>query len=277
MKKHLIIIFGLFIFLPNFVSAKENITNEEYNNLLNLGFTEREILNMTEKEFDDNKNLKGEILDSTTEYYKLTEYYDIIGGFILSTNQRITKQEFENKTSDEKVRSISTGYIETAYKKLTTTIVNTSLGYRYKVSLEWKNIPSHRGYDIIGIGIDSNVYISTSFTFQQNYCYSNGTCYSSQENLPKQTSKGGSSLFALPTSSSVTSLSSYLYFVVSKNTSSTITSLNAYGDYAHNTKSISLNNANTYTMQSNGIVLNSSYVNYYDEIGASQATWTGSW
>lgn len=169
------------------------------------------------------------------------------------------------------------GYVETTAKKITTRIISSNNGkYRYKVDVEWKKMPSIRSYDIIGIGIDTNVIISTGVYFQKNYCLTSGACNSSTVAALKSTRTGGAASFSLP-KDSLKSLNAYLYFDISKNTSSAITQLNAYGDYAHATKQISENNAQNYSITRSGIILNDSIKDYYDSISYAKAIWTGNW
>ena len=237
------------------------ITKIQYNNLLNLGFTDTEIMNMSTKEFDENKNLEGKIVTQSILYFD--EQNNILNNRYLP-NDNIS------------LFGLQTGYIETTGKKMTTTIVSVNNKYRYKVTLEWKNIPSTRSYDIIGIGTDTNVKIDSGIYFQQNFCYSSNNCSSSIVSTIKSTSTGATSTFQLP-SSTIVSLNSYLYFDVSKNTTSTITQLNAYGDYSHATSNISKSNANNHSINRGGISLDSSISNYYDNMTTAKATWTGSW
>ena len=237
----------------------------EYNNLLNLGFTNSEILNMTIGEFNNNKDLIGEVVSVNSNYYdinnNLINFEDgIVGGNLVGLYGSFN------------------GYIETEYKKVTTTIVSVNNYYRYKVTTEWKKMPSTRSNDIIGIGIESSdVYIISDITFQQNYCYTNGSCSSSQISIPKKSSSGGSAIFNLPTSSSINSLSSYLYFTVNKNTTGTITELNAYGDYSHATKTVSSSSVSGHSIHNGGIQIPSSVYSKYDAIPTSNARWTGTW
>ncbi len=66
--------------------------------------------------------------------------------------------------------------------------------------------------------------------------------------------------------------------MLKKNTTNTLITQKAYGDYSHATSSISLINAIKYTVnQSLGIVLNSSVANYYDSIDVAIASWNGTW
>lgn len=232
-----------------------SITETEYQNLLNLGFTENEILNMTLTEFEKNKSLKGKIISQNTIY--LDKENNIL-------NNNIS------------IFGLQTGYIETAAKKMTTTIVSVNNKYRYKITLEWKQMPSTRSYDIIGIGIENNVKINSEVYFQQNFCYSTNNCSSSIVNTVNSISTGATSTFKLP-SSTIVSLSSYLYFDVCKNTNFAITQLNAYGDYSHAVQSISKANANKHSINRGGIVLDTSISNCYDSITTSKAVWTGNW
>ncbi|KKB33085.1 hypothetical protein [Bacillus thermotolerans] len=54
------------------------ISDETFNNLLSLGFTKDEIENMSEEVYNLNKNLKGEIVASQTQYLKIIENPDTI-------------------------------------------------------------------------------------------------------------------------------------------------------------------------------------------------------
>lgn len=241
------------------------ISETDYLKLENLGFTENEIMYMTQDEFDDNKDLEGEVVAEVTTYVK------VING----KDQIVSEEEYA--APDISLFGMQAGYIETGAKKMTTRIVSTNGMYRYKIDLEWKSMPKVRSYDIIGIGIENNVSIYSNVYFQQNYCYSSGSCSSSTVSSKKSTSTGGSASFKIPSSTSLTSLSSYLYFDVDKKSSLTITALNAYGDYSHATKTISETNAKNYSITRAGIVLQDSIVDYYDAISYAKATWTGSW
>lgn len=275
----------LFVF-PCFVMAKEDcylinnnnleINYSEYANLINLGFTEQEIMNMAYDEFIDNKDLKGEIVDTEVKYYTNTTKYDFGHNIVSSVDQEIS--EFMYNNSNVLVPfGLTPGYTEISSRKVTTTIIAVSNMYRYKITVEWKSIPSVKSNDIMGIGIDSSVYIHSDIYFQQNYCYSDGSCSSNMISYPKITSTGGGVSFQLASYGSLTSLSSYMYFTVAKSGSATITKLNAYGDSSHALSTVSSNDAKNYSINRAGIVLNSSILNYYDAIPVTKAVWTGSW
>ena len=162
---------------------------------------------------------------------------------------------------------------------MTTTISATGSNYRYKVSLVWKIMPATRSYDIIGIGIENvKVYISGgSMVFNQNYCVSSSCTNSSTYNSRSVTETGGGYSFKLPTSTSITTLSSYMYFTVLKEDNSTLTSMSAYGDYSHATKNISAGSSQGFYIGSAGVVLDAEIISYYDTISKATATWSGSW
>lgn len=251
------------------------LNDERYNNLINLGFTTKEIENMNREEYDLNSLINGTIVSSLTEYYETITVLDENNNVMRNISKMITEKEFNESGGNSNSRNYN-GNVETNYKKMTTQIIQLDNSYRYKVSLEWKTIPSTRSYDIIGIGINSNVIINSSVIFKQTYCLKNGNC-STSGGITKNTSTGGAALFQLPTSSSVNTLSSYLYFDVSKNTSSTITEMYAYGDYAHSTSNVSNISPSDYTIGANGISLSSNYSSKFDEISVAKAYWQGTW
>ena len=251
------------------------MTSQEYNNLINLGFSKKEILNMTISEFDENKYLIGKIESTNEKYYRVITKYDNSNNVISTITEEINEYKYNN--SNQIVSRTLDGYSETNYKKMRSQVISLTYGYRYKMSVEWKNIPSTRSYDIIGIGIDSNVYISSDITFQQNYCYNSGSCSSSNVSVIKNSTTGGAALFKLPTSNTITSMDSYIYFMVSKSSSETINTMYAYGDYSHAVRNTSSSNSNYYSINSGGLNLYSSIIESYDEVPVTKATWTGSW
>lgn len=224
------------------------ISDSEYNNLINLGFTNTEINNMNQKEFDLNKNLNGTVVS----------------------------REFINTQPTGMMRTSSSGYVSTASKRVTISIISINNYYRFKVTTEWYSFPSTRSYDILGIGIDTNVKINSSLYFQINYCFTSGVCESNNVFTRKISTTGGTAIYKLP-SGSLSSMSSYLYFDIAKNTSSTITQLKAYGDYAHATQNISLTNAKKHSINRGGIILENSISGYYDNMTTAVASLSTNW
>ena len=283
MKKNLFIILLLIFVIPVVAFAEENYINyygvefseHDYSTMLELGFSESEIYYMSVEEYNNNRDIEATLEATTTRYFVNIIRYDSTGRMISNSEMEVDEEEYNSET----ISMYGSGLIETTYKKMTTTISATGSNYRYKVSLVWKIMPATRSYDIIGIGIDNaKVYISGgSMVFNQNYCISNSCTNSSSYNSRSVSETGGGFSFKLPTSTSITTLSSYMYFTVLKESSSTLTSMNAYGDYSHATKSISANSSQGFYVTAGGVDLDDDIVSYYDTIERSIATWTGSW
>lgn len=244
------------------------MSDEEYNNLLELGFSEDEIYYMNEETFETNKNIESSLEVKDERYYK-TVYTDLNGE---TYSTEITKDEYNNQSGMN-----TRGTVETTYKTMVTTMSkNSNNTFRYKVSVAWKLFPSTRSYDIIGIGFADDVYISSGIYFSYHYCNASAECTESSLYYDKkQLSTGGSIVYKLP-SGDIRELSTVLYYDVSKNTSSTITRLDMCGDYSHATTAIS-SNYDDYTVNINGLQLHSSIAGYYDAIPCALSSWGGSW
>ncbi len=213
------------------------------------------------------------LISEVTKYYRVeTNLYNDTVSF------EISKEEYNAAdTSIKLLRSDST-VIETTYKSMTSSIFTNGNFYRYQNVLNWKKMPSCRSYDIIGIGFLQSVKVkSNTIYFEQYYCHSDGSCYTSKTNYPQIFVSGAGTSFKLPTGN-LTTLRQTFYFDVEKNTNNMIYSQYAYGDYAHATSTVSLLNSTSYSVvQSGGIFLNSSVANNYDTITNAVASWSGSW
>lgn len=258
-------------YASNYVNYRGiTMTNTEYNNLINLGFTEDEIYYMSEDVFNQNKNIVSTLEAVNEKYYK-TIYADLNGDYY---STELTEDEYNNQSSNN-----MRGYVETTYKKLVTTISrNSDNTFRFKASLNWKQFPAVRSYDIIGIGFNDNVYISSGVTFVYYYCDAAGNCPDSTGYYnKKKLSTGGGVVYKLP-SGDIRGLGSAIYYDVSKNNSSqTITELEMCGDYSHATATVSQSNISDYSVNINGIQLFSGLAGYYDEIPCSSTEWGGTW
>lgn len=298
-------IIGLVLFANNVYAMECNeknyknkngigMTCEQVENLKNLGFTDYEIYHMDQEIFDANKNLKGEVLAETTKYYKTTTYYpnqaqlfSINESTPITYSEEITKEEYEMGEPTITTSGLKDDPVSTEYKLMTTTIINPGNGkYRYKNTVKWKKIPKIKHYDIIGIGIeDSKVYpVIDSNVIRAVFSYdSHNACYEEITDRGdwKKSSTGYAVRFKLPYEGGYvtwTGLNVFMYFDVAKqNPSSTISVLNAYGDYSHATSNFS-NTSFSFGVSAFGISISASHESKYDEIPTSQATLTGiSW
>lgn len=250
-----------------------NMTDTEYNNLVNLGFTEDEIYYMTQDTFNTNKNIQATLVARDTKYYK-TVYTGLDGQ---SYSTELTKSEYENQSLVESYATVTT-----SYKTMVTNISynESSNNFRYKVSVAWTNFPKVRSYDIIGIGfLDARIHISSLINFSYTYCLPDASCTTSGLYFDeKNTSNGAAKVYKLP-SGDIRSLGAVLYYDVSKNdayASETITSLIMFGDYAHATKNIT-SGYDQYVISQNGIQHYGGMAEYYDNIPTAKSTWTGTW
>jgi len=259
-------------YASNYVNYRGiSMTDEEYNNLINLGFTEDEIYYMGEDMFNQNKNIESSLESVNEKYYK-TIYTDLNGG---NYSTELTEDEYNNQSSNN-----MRGYVETSYKKLVTTISkNSDNSFRFKSSLIWKQFPAVRSYDIIGMGFNNNnIYINAGLVFGYYYCDSSGNCPESTAHYNrKELSTGGGVVYKLP-SGDIRGLGAVLYYDVKKiDSSQTITFLEMCGDYSHATANVSQSNISDYSVNINGIQLLSGLVGYYDEIPCSSTEWGGTW
>lgn len=268
------------------------MTCEQLNNLQNLGFNEKEIMHMDQEEFDANKYLFGEVVAETVKYYKTTTYYPNNSNLLsinnsepISVSEEINFEEYEqgNNIVEIKPNGLSNGYTETTYKRMTTTIINLGSNYRYKNTVNWKQEPTVKNYDIIGIGIEqSKVYgISSTKYIKSLYSYNtNNACYDTTTTSGTWTlgADGYSVKFKVPYTSNYGTfgeLYAYMYFNVDKSSSNTINVLNAYGNYRHATSNFT-NTTFSFSITALGIIsIGGSYDNKYDSISTAQATWTG--
>ena len=97
---YLLISLFSFAFIGECVNAAEyenyfglKMTNFQYNNLLNLGFSENEIYYMNEETFEQNKNTEATLVAENNKYYKTI--YTNLNGDTYSTE--ITKVEYDNQ------------------------------------------------------------------------------------------------------------------------------------------------------------------------------------
>jgi hypothetical protein len=261
------------------------ITQDEYNNLLNVGFTEKQIDRMDYQTFVENKDIEGTIVSRVGQYIKTSTV--MRNGIQYHTSEILTEDEALEEVARRKeqpTRYASGDYYNglayDTYKYVATTIVN--LGddiMRYKADTTWLEMPSVRSYDILGIGMEADkVQLYTTIYFRQDWLTTGGTFGHSTSCYPKEQSTGASVMFKLPTGS-LEQLESYAYYNVAKKTGVTeITSLTASGDYAHATTNVTDAAFNYFSINyGTGLVISPPYHNSYDDMAISQAMFVGTW
>lgn len=218
------------------------------------------------------------ILSIKEKYYKTITYNNIFATHSTFNNDlntktiEITKEEYDN-FSPSNINPLST--IETTYKKLTTTISQIGPYYSYRADLTWKNFPSTRSYDIIGIGFSSGVKIRSGLRYSTYYCISGSGCKTITANYPQTFTNGAGTSFKLP-EGNLTELKTSLYFDVEKSNNNTLTYQLASGDYSHATSKVTIDQSKKYFVDSRGINLQG-VSSSYDAIDSAKTEWYGNW
>ena len=270
MKKIFLLTIITLLIVPILVKADDvyyinngntTITADEYQNLLNLGFEQKEIYGMSIDEFETNNKLKGEIIKKTT--LELTEFPQ------LSLNP-------DDNFSGGIAEPCNWAYAETQYKKMNTYIININNNhYRYKITLEWKIMPGTRCWDIIALGHESSVYVAIPTTFNQEWCKS-GSCYSSLAGNYYSYDEVEMVSFKIPTGT-LTSLNSYMYYdVLRVDPSKVLERITTIGDYAHATRSLS-NSLNKSDIDWMDEIWLTNHAIYYDDIPATELSQLVNW
>lgn len=233
-------IFLLVFFSKSIVYASESeyyvnkngleISTNEFKNLLSLGFSESQIYDMDEEEFEKNKNLSGKLVAIDERYVKSTYIYKSNDNstnsinnnsndktLIKVINKEISEEEYNSIPEDVETvymtNDVNPDIVETTYKKLTTTITHLSNGrYRFKNDLVWKKMPANRSYDVFVIGTNNAVsepfngteYSKTSYSVKDS-CLLTTTNYSTVHNSNwKKSSNGYGVSFKLPANTTKT-------------------------------------------------------------------------
>ncbi|WP_252505032.1 hypothetical protein [Sporosarcina sp. Marseille-Q4943] len=270
MKKiisYTISLFTIFIFfmLQNPVSAAENkitnsngikITEEQYENLKDLGFTDLAIDQMDKEIFDENKDLVLESKTETTKYYEISEGVPGPQLFSLETSEEnpnyisteLSEEEYFKRVEAAKssIKPFSTGSAQTSYRRLTTSIQRISGDIRVHNKFVWDIIPVTRSYDTLSISIDSTFsplagtqhgqQLWTTTHPMQGGLYGGNATYTSASNAWNKQGAGYGVKMNLKDNTStsrVVDLEGYMYYKIAKNSSVVPVYINAYGNYSH--------------------------------------------
>jgi hypothetical protein len=300
MKKFLYMIGVVSILLmhPHVANAESFYTNNngiemtesEYNNLLNMAFTEDQIERMDYQTFIDNKDLVGSVVADTIKYQKITT--TIRNGIKTYAYSEVTEQEamlgalqgvgtLNPGVSPNASGTFYDGLSWDSYRIMESYIVNfDDVDMRYKVDVRWITMPSDRSYDIIGIGIEpAKVHLASLIMFRADWKTGSGDLDFTDVCSPKYETTGGSAVFELPTGS-LQKLEAYTYFNVYKNNDvGTLNSIIAVGDYAHATDNVDVEDMFDYYTVNHveGISVDEPYHNDYESSTAAVATFLGTW
>lgn len=259
MKRKIIILF-LFLVCPFVVNASSNesVVDEEY-----------KLISSNEKYFKTTNVIKK---SNTNILSNEINENDII----LSYTTEITEEEYDNAEEESIQPYGSSNYVQTDYKKLTISILESGSAYKYKAVLNWRKTPAVRSSDIIAIGFYQSVK-AISVNYQTDYCLTTGACSTIKSFVVKNTSKGAGAVFQLPTATNISSLKNTLTLDIAKNVSdATVIEQLAVADYAHAVKKISSTNANNYIIDTTGIT-HQGTASYFDTISSVSTSIKCNW
>jgi hypothetical protein len=277
-----------------YYTNRENIemTEQEYNNLLELGFTEAQIYRMDYQTFEDNKDIEGTLLSEEQQYVKTTitmrngvKHYttQVVSEFEYLTHLQMQQGSLSGGPgySPNLSGNYYDGIMMDEYQLLTIIIVGIDDNtLRYKLDVEWLDIPSTRSWDIIGIGIEAyKVHLVSSVIFREDWVTTNNDYDHTELCCPKEETTGGSVMFELP-SGSIRLIDAYIYFNVMKNQNvGTLTYVSAVGDYAHAITTISnpVDVRNYYIMTHGGLSIDAPYATSYVDQLEPEALFEGTW
>lgn len=181
----LLFVIGFDYVLAQDIEYLNGFTQEEYDKLLEFGFTEENIKNFNERELEylysvDLLNSKIE-----TQYIKEIIYTDMTTDKVISTDtEYITKEQYKNAQVDNGIalysgltRAIETVNYETSYKKLTllvSDVLTSTTDVLITVKTEWKIMPSARSYDLLAVRVTNGALVPTTQSGKYTYTYTHG-------------------------------------------------------------------------------------------------------
>lgn len=254
---------------PYYLNNNGVAMSEQQFNKLSSIFHISYIENFTQDEFD--KYVNGEIIDSKTIYYKTITQ----DGAVINETE-VSKEEYDNAPSSlyscsESTRGSDSGFIETSYKRMRSTLVDLSSGYSFSNMLEWKQVPSTRSFDVIAFRT-KRMSFSNVEGVQTYYVGNNSSAINYNTNSAgyKSASNGAGISMNLKDDSNITT---FLIALVADMQISNYDYSNAYvyTTYQHAQSSLTRAQSMSYTLQAGGLgdVLyysNTSIRNKYDDM-----------
>lgn len=268
-KKIAVYLFAIsfFFMLQNATSAAEKLTNsygikiteEQYENLKELGFTDLAIDQMNKEVFKANKDLVVDSKSESTKYQEIVETKPVENQFSTFsttsensptyTTTELSEEEYFRRVEQEKngikiLASYDT--TTTSYRRLTTSIQFIGTTTRLHNKFVWDIIPNTRSYDVLSTSIDSTFSPQAGSEYgQQLWGYTHplyGGFYGDNASYPsgsstytRDTAGYGVKMNLKDDSSNlrVTQLEGYMYYNIIRNSSVVPYYINAYGNYSH--------------------------------------------
>lgn len=271
MKKIIFALITFFIFTSivnaesSFINQKGAvITSKEYQKLIDTGYDENVLQNMTDVQLQSTLNILEENNKIIVKniYLKVEYQYDSAGNVIQSRETEISKETFESAEPDNNISPKSNyGYWETSYKQLSMALSRPSTNqYWNQCFLYWKKLPANYYVDIFAARYDNMILIPNLGYYANIEYRKNGNTVSimevSNSTHPELILKGSTSgiLFALQMTNHPDhdDMRAYAEFFTSKaNTSKTAAT---YVTYQHAQKRITTSEVMRYAkFSANGL------------------------
>ncbi len=239
------------------------MTQNEYNQLLEV-FTKEEIADLSEEKFDFEMEHNYKTINTDTLYVQNTIKYDENGDIEANIETILTKEQYENGGVDIPMPYSYCGPTsypemcwETSHKiiKIEYQVGGTTTDERVVVSNQWKNMPGHRSFDVIGMRVYPYVFQHRAIEANQTYVL-NGkskTEYITPSENYKVDTGGAMVAIELPSNKSITALSEKLIVYGHFNVSAFGANQGINGSYQHATKDVTLSQATNITFSADGM------------------------
>lgn len=156
------------------------MTELEYNKMLKL-YSQRKVDVLSQEEFDMYKD--ANIIVNDKIYQEVTYKDDE-----LISEKEITEEEYNNaKVNNSGITPYVSDFIETNYKRLSSTIVETNGHFAMINALSWKQVPKYRSYDVFAFRLKNLSY--DGFSGLQTYII-NGSSYDIRYDTSSEGYKG---------------------------------------------------------------------------------------
>lgn len=147
----IVIIFVMFIGTLNIYATsdlKHELSETEYNNLINLGFDDELINNLSDEEIQKYKNYTVEKQVREVKYFK-----EVKSPFPLADGEDYTNIEVSEEEYNKSPQLTRRTTVETTYKKLelTLTLPTSDTKRMVLASLKWKKVPATKSYDVFAL------------------------------------------------------------------------------------------------------------------------------
>ncbi|CDQ40005.1 MULTISPECIES: hypothetical protein [Virgibacillus] len=239
-----------------------NISDEEYEKLIDLGFSDLTIRTMEESEFNELIELDPESMSRDSKFFEVKDSSIETSNAFISSNLKpkvteLSKEEYFKRVKEQK-NKVTTFDDEdstsTSYRRLITQIEKYPSGIRLHSRFVWDIMPKTRSIDVLSTSID-DLYTplpeseygkqswKTIHPIENVVDYGSANYSSSSSKWNRQGSGYGvkMNLKNSHAAEEVIELEGYAYFWIARSSSTRPNFINAYGNYSHQATSTETN------------------------------------